>query len=112
MLHFTPYAEDWSKLPVIVSGEGATSPTTRQPTSTGLRALYDAGRARQDGAGGCAAQADEGARVLPELEFPAPRSLELAQKLAEIAPGISPVPSSSPLDRRLWRRLSSWRQYH
>ena len=21
MLHFTPYAEDWSKLPVIVSGE-------------------------------------------------------------------------------------------
>ena len=22
MLHFTPYAEDWSKLPVIVSGEG------------------------------------------------------------------------------------------
>ena len=23
MLHFTPYAEDWSKLPVIVSGEGS-----------------------------------------------------------------------------------------
>src|SRR5215211_4960693 len=22
MLHFTPYSEDWSKLPVIVSGEG------------------------------------------------------------------------------------------
>ena len=22
MLHFTPYVEDWSKLPVIVSGEG------------------------------------------------------------------------------------------
>src|SRR3712207_8078279 len=23
MLHFTPYSEDWSKLPVIVSGEGS-----------------------------------------------------------------------------------------
>ena len=22
LLHFTPYSEDWSKLPVIVSGEG------------------------------------------------------------------------------------------
>ncbi|CAA9481347.1 MAG: Omega-amino acid--pyruvate aminotransferase, partial [uncultured Rubrobacteraceae bacterium] len=36
------------------------------------RPVHDAGRARQGGARGRCGEADEGARVLPQLELPAP----------------------------------------
>ena len=73
MLHFTPYAEDWSKLPVIVSGEGCY--VTDDKGNTYIDGLAGSLRRRSGTAGRSwrmRAQADEGARVLPELEFPAP----------------------------------------
>jgi adenosylmethionine-8-amino-7-oxononanoate aminotransferase len=41
MLHFTPYSEDWSKPPVIVSGEGSyvTDDRGRSFTDSALAGL-------------------------------------------------------------------------
>jgi len=89
MLHFTPYAEDWRKLPVIVSGEGC-------------HVTDDAGNRFIDGLGGLfttqvghgrAELAEVAAKQMKELGFfpnwsmHHPRSLELAARISEIAPG-------------------------
>ena len=100
MLHFTPYAEDWSKLPVIVSGEGSYVTDDKANTYIdGLAgSLYDAGRARQDRLADAAHKQMKELGFFPDWSFQHPRSLELAQKLAEIAPG----DLSSLLLRLLW----------
>ena len=75
MLHFTPYAEDWSKLPVIVSGEGCYVTDDKGNTYIdGLAGLFttQVGHGRSELAE-VAAQADEGARVLPQLEHAPPQ---------------------------------------
>jgi len=89
MLHFTPYAEDWSKLPVIVSGEGCY-------------VTDDRGNRYVDGLGGLFTTQDRNGRAelaevaakqkkehdfFPNWSMHHPRSLELAAKISEIAPG-------------------------
>src|SRR5215210_3589058 len=72
MLHFTPYAEDWSKLPVIVSGEGCYVTDDRGNTYVdGLAGLFttQVGHGRGELAEVAAKQMKE--LFLPELEFPA-----------------------------------------
>src|ERR687893_1665440 len=88
MLHFTPYAEDWSKLPVIVSGEGCYVTDDRGNTYIdGLAGLFttQVGHGRSELAEVAARQMKE-LGYFPNWSFQHPRSLELAEKLARIAP--------------------------
>jgi adenosylmethionine-8-amino-7-oxononanoate aminotransferase len=89
MLHFTPYDEDWSKLPVIVSGEGCYVTDDRGNTYIdGLAGLFttQVGHGRSDLAEVAAKQMKE-LGFFPNWSFQHPRSLELAAKISEIAPG-------------------------
>ena len=89
MLHFTPYAEDWSKLPVIVSGEGSYVTDDRgRSYIDGLAGLFttQVGHGRAELAEVAASQMKE-LGFFPNWSFQHPRSLELAAKIAEIAPG-------------------------
>jgi adenosylmethionine-8-amino-7-oxononanoate aminotransferase len=89
MLHFTPYAEDWSKLPVIVSGEGCYITDDRGNNYIdGLAGLFttQVGHGRTELAEVAARQMKE-LGFFPNWSFQHPRSLELAAKIAEVAPG-------------------------
>ena len=89
MLHFTPYSEDWSKLPVIVSGEGSyVTDDKGRSYIDGLAGLFttQVGHGRAELAEVAAKQMKE-LGFFPNWSFQHPRSLELAAKLAEIAPG-------------------------
>jgi len=89
MLHFTPYAEDWSKLPVIVSGEGCYVTDDKGNTYVdGLAGLFttQVGHGRGELAEVAAKQMKE-LGFFPNWSFQHPRSLEIAEKLAGIAPG-------------------------
>ena len=89
MLHFTPYAEDWSKLPVIVSGEGSyVTDDKGRSYIDGLAGLFttQVGHGRAELAEVAARQMKE-LGFFPNWSFLHPRSLELAHKIAEIAPG-------------------------
>ena len=89
MLHFTPYAEDWSKLPVIVSGEGSYVTDDKGNTYVdGLAGLFttQVGHGRTELADAAQKQMKE-LGFFPNWSFQHPRSLELAAKIAEIAPG-------------------------
>ena len=88
MLHFTPYAEDWSKLPVIVSGEGSYVTDDKGNTYVdGLAGLFttQVGHGRTELADAAHKQMKE-LGFFPNWSFQHPRSLELAAKIAEIAP--------------------------
>src|ERR671928_312131 len=89
MLHFTPYAEDWSKLPVIVSGEGCYVKDDKgRSYIDGLAGLFttQVGHGRQELADAASKQMKE-LGFFPNWSFQHPRSLELAAKIAQIAPG-------------------------
>ena len=89
MLHFTPYTEDWSKLPVIVSGEGSYVTDDKGNTYVdGLAGLFttQVGHGRTELADAAHKQMKE-LGFFPNWSFQHPRSLELAAKIAEIAPG-------------------------
>ena len=89
MLHFTPYAEDWSKLPVIVSGEGSyVTDDKGRSYIDGLAGLFttQVGHGRSELGEVAAAQMKE-LGFFPNWSFQHPRSLELAHKIGEIAPG-------------------------
>jgi adenosylmethionine-8-amino-7-oxononanoate aminotransferase len=89
MLHFTPYAEDWSKLPVIVKGEGCYVEDNRGNRYVdGLAGLFtnQIGNGRSE-LGKVAARQMEELGFFPNWSMHHPRSLELAEKLAELAPG-------------------------
>jgi adenosylmethionine-8-amino-7-oxononanoate aminotransferase len=89
MLHFTPYAEDWSKLPVIVSGEGCYVTDDRGNSYIdGLAGLFttQVGHGRTELAEVASRQMKE-LGFFPNWSFQHPRSLELARKISEIAPG-------------------------
>src|SRR5918993_3698053 len=89
MLHFTPYSEDWSKLPVIVSGEGSYVTDNKGNTFIdGLAGLFttQVGHGRVELADVASRQMKE-LGFFPNWSFQHPRSLELAEKLAQIAPG-------------------------
>ena len=89
MLHFTPYAEDWSKLPVIVSGEGSyVTDDKGRSYIDGLAGLFttQVGHGRTELAEVAAKQMKE-LGFFPNWSFQHPRSLELAAKISEIAPG-------------------------
>jgi adenosylmethionine-8-amino-7-oxononanoate aminotransferase len=89
MLHFTPYSEDWSKLPVIVSGEGSHVTDDKGNTYIdGLAGLFttQVGHGRTELADAAHKQMKE-LGFFPNWSFQHPRSLELAAKIAEIAPG-------------------------
>ena len=89
MLHFTPYSEDWSKLPVIVSGEGSYVTDDRgRSYIDGLAGLFttQVGHGRAELAEVASQQMKE-LGFFPNWSFQHPRSLELAAKIAEIAPG-------------------------
>ena len=88
MLHFTPYSEDWSKLPVIVSGEGCYVMDDKGNCFVdGLAGLFttQVGHGRTELADAAHAQMKE-LGFFPNWSFQHPRSLELAEKLAAIAP--------------------------
>jgi adenosylmethionine-8-amino-7-oxononanoate aminotransferase len=89
MLHFTPHTEDWSKLPVIVSGEGCYVRDIRgRGYIDGLAGLFttQVGHGREELAEAAAGQMKE-LGFFPNWSFQHPRSLELAHKIAELAPG-------------------------
>ena len=89
MLHFTPYGEDWSKLPVIVSGDGCHITDDKgNRYIDGLAGLFttQVGHGRAELAEVAATQMKE-LGFFPNWSFQHPRSLELAAKIAEIAPG-------------------------
>src|SRR5688500_6920398 len=89
MLHFTPYAEDWSKLPVIVSGNGSYVTDDKGNTYVdGLAGLFttQVGHGRTELADAAHKQMKE-LGFFPNWSFQHPRSLELAAKISEIAPG-------------------------
>ena len=89
MLHFTPYSEDWSRLPVIVSGEGCFVTDDRGNTFIdGLAGLYttQVGHGRTELADAASRQMKE-LGFFPNWSMHHPRSLELAAKISEIAPG-------------------------
>src|SRR5215213_666254 len=89
MLHFTPFSEDWSKLPVIVSGEGCyVTDDKGRSYVDGLAGLFttQVGYGRGELAEVAAKQMKE-LGFFPNWSFQHPRSLELAEKMAEIAPG-------------------------
>lgn len=89
LLHFTPYSEDWSKLPVIVSGEGCYVTDDRgNRYIDGLAGLFttQVGHGRSELADAAAAQMKE-LGFFPNWSMHHPRSLELAAKLSGLAPG-------------------------
>ncbi len=89
LLHFTPFGEDWSKLPVIVSGDGCYVTDDRgNRYIDGLAGLFttQVGHGREELANVAAAQMKE-LGFFPNWSFQHPRSLELADKLAGISPG-------------------------
>jgi adenosylmethionine-8-amino-7-oxononanoate aminotransferase len=89
MLHFTPYEEDWSKLPVIVSGEGCyVTDDKGRSYVDGLAGLFttQVGHGRVELADVAQKQMKE-LGFFPNWSFQHPRSLELAEKMAQIAPG-------------------------
>jgi adenosylmethionine-8-amino-7-oxononanoate aminotransferase len=89
MLHFTPYAEDWSKLPVIVSGDGSyVTDDLGNTYIDGLAGLFttQVGHGRTELADAAHKQMKE-LGFFPNWSFQHPRSLELAARLSEIAPG-------------------------
>jgi adenosylmethionine-8-amino-7-oxononanoate aminotransferase len=89
MLHFTPYEEDWSKLPVIVSGEGCyVTDEKGRSYVDGLAGLFttQVGHGREELADAASKQMKE-LGFFPNWSFQHPRSLELAEKMAQIAPG-------------------------
>ena len=89
MLHFTPYAEDWAKLPVIVSGDGCyVTDDKGNQYIDGIGGLFttQVGHGRSEIAEAAARQMKE-LGFFPNWSFQHPRSLELAAKIAEIAPG-------------------------
>src|SRR3712207_1642862 len=89
MLHFTSHAEDWSRLPVIVSGEGCyVTDDKGRSYIDGLAGLFttQVGHGRSELGEVAAAQMKE-LGFLPNWSFQHPRSLELAAKISEIAPG-------------------------
>src|SRR3712207_1099287 len=89
MLHFTPYAEDWSKLPIIVSGEGCyVTDDKGNRYVDGLAGLFttQVGHGRGE-LGEVASKQMKELGFFPNWSFQHPRSLELAAKIAEIAPG-------------------------
>ena len=89
MLHFTPYSEDWSRLPVIVSGEGSyVTDDKGRSYIDGLAGLFttQVGHGRAELADVAVKQMKE-LGFFPNWSFQHPRSLELAHKIAEIAPG-------------------------
>jgi len=89
MLHFTPFSEDWSKLPVIVSGDGCYVTDDRGRSYVdGLAGLFttQVGHGRTELADAAHKQMKE-LGFFPNWSFQHPRSLELAEKLAGIAPG-------------------------
>jgi adenosylmethionine-8-amino-7-oxononanoate aminotransferase len=89
MLHFTPYAEDWSRLPVIVSGEGCYVKDDKgRSYIDGLAGLFttQVGHGRAELAEAAHNQMKE-LGFFPNWSFQHPRSLELAHTIAEIAPG-------------------------
>jgi adenosylmethionine-8-amino-7-oxononanoate aminotransferase len=89
MLHFTPYAEDWTKLPVIVSGEGSYVTDERgKKYIDGLAGLFttQVGHGRTELAEAAATQMKE-LGFFPNWSMHHPRSLELAARLSELAPG-------------------------
>ena len=89
MLHFTPYAEDWSKLPVIVSGDGCYVTDDKGNTYVdGLAGLFttQVGNGRSELAEAAAAQMRE-LGFFPNWSYQHPRSLELAAKISALAPG-------------------------
>jgi adenosylmethionine-8-amino-7-oxononanoate aminotransferase len=89
MLHFTPYDEDWSKLPVIVSGDGCyVTDSEGKSYVDGLAGLFttQVGHGRTELAEAAAKQMKE-LGFFPNWSMHHPRSLELAAKISEIAPG-------------------------
>jgi adenosylmethionine-8-amino-7-oxononanoate aminotransferase len=89
MLHFTSYSEDWSKLPVIVSGEGSHVTDNEGNTYVdGLAGLFttQVGHGRTELAEVAARQMKE-LGFFPNWSFQHPRSLELAARISKIAPG-------------------------
>jgi len=89
MLHFTPYGEDWSKLPVIVSGDGCYITDDKGNSYIdGLAGLFttQVGHGRTELAEVAATQMKE-LGFFPNWSMHHPRSLELAAKISEIAPG-------------------------
>lgn len=89
MLHFTPYEEDWSKLPVIVSGDGCyVTDSEGKSYLDGLAGLFttQVGHGRTEIADVAAAQMKE-LGFFPNWSMHHPRSLELSAKISEIAPG-------------------------
>ena len=89
MLHFTPYEEDWAKLPVIVSGDGCYVTDDQGKTYVdGLAGLFttQVGHGRAELADVAAKQMKE-LGFFPNWSMHHPRSLELAAKISEIAPG-------------------------
>jgi adenosylmethionine-8-amino-7-oxononanoate aminotransferase len=89
LLHFTPYAEDWSKLPVIVSGEGCYVTDDKGNSYVdGLAGLFttQVGHGRVELAEAASKQMKE-LGFFPNWSFQHPRSLELAHKISELAPG-------------------------
>jgi adenosylmethionine-8-amino-7-oxononanoate aminotransferase len=89
LLHFTPFAEDRSKLPVIVSGEGChVTDDGGRKYIDGLAGMFtnQVGNGR-DELGEVAARQMQELAFFPNWSFQHPRSLELAAKLARIAPG-------------------------
>ncbi len=89
MLHFTPYAEDWTKLPVIISGEGCyVTDDKGNKYLDGLAGLFttQVGNGRAELADAAAAQMKE-LGFFPNWSYQHPRSLELAKKISELAPG-------------------------
>jgi adenosylmethionine-8-amino-7-oxononanoate aminotransferase len=89
LLHFTPFADDRSKLPVIISGEGCYVTDNKGRTYVdGLAGLFtnQVGNGRGE-LGEVAARQMKELAFFPNWGFHHPRSLELAEKLAEIASG-------------------------
>ena len=89
MLHFTPNSEDWSKLPVIVSGKGCyVTDDKGRSYVDGLAGLFttQVGNGRTEIAEAAAGQMKD-LGFFPNWSFQHPKSLELAEKLAQIAPG-------------------------
>src|ERR671932_1658658 len=89
MLHFTPHAEDWSKLPVIVSGEGCyVTDDKGNSYIDGLAGLFttQVGHGRSELAEVASRQMKE-LGFFPNWSMHHPRSLELAARISEIAPG-------------------------
>src|SRR5829696_6762566 len=95
MLHFTPYSEDWSKLPVIVSGEGSYVTDDKGSTYIdGLAGLFttQVGHGRTE-------LADAAHKQMKELGFFPNWSFQ--------HPETRTARSSSRLVQRRWRPSSS-----